>query len=56
VRCNRAKNTLIAPPQEQTEWDEQMDEDSAAGRLDFLFDDACKEGEEGLVGEWPPVG
>jgi hypothetical protein len=25
---------------EQRRWDEQMDADSAAGRLDFLFDEA----------------
>jgi hypothetical protein len=39
----------------QSQWDEQMDEDSAAGRLDFLFDEASKEAEEGLLREWPPV-
>jgi hypothetical protein len=25
---------------EQTSWDEQIDRDSAAGKLDFLFEDA----------------
>jgi hypothetical protein len=40
---------------EQARWDEQLDRDSAAGRLDFLFDEASKEAEEGLLREWPPV-
>jgi hypothetical protein len=40
---------------EQLQWDEQMDEDSAAGRLDFLFDEASREAEEGLLREWPPA-
>jgi hypothetical protein len=40
---------------EQLQWDEQMDEDSATGRLDFLFDEASKEAEKGLLREWPPA-
>ena len=28
---------------EQTQWDEQMDADSVAGKLDFLFDEAKSE-------------
>jgi hypothetical protein len=32
-----------------------MDEDSAAGRLDFLFDEAVMEAEEGLLHKWPPM-
>jgi hypothetical protein len=40
---------------EQARWDEQLDRDSAAGRLDFLFDEAGKEAEEGLLRDWPPV-
>lgn len=40
---------------EQLQWDEQMDEDSVAGRIDFLFDEASREAEEGLLREWPPV-
>jgi hypothetical protein len=39
---------------EQAQWDEQLDRDSAAGRLDFLFDEAAKEAEHGLLREWPP--
>lgn len=39
----------------QLRWDEEMDEDSAAGRLDFLFDEAGEEAKEGLLRDWPPV-
>lgn len=40
---------------EQALWDEQLDRDSTAGKLDFLFDEAAKEAEEGLLREWPPA-
>jgi hypothetical protein len=46
---------LVALPQEQAEWDEQMDRDSAAGKLDFLFDEAGEDTQEGPLPEWPPV-
>ncbi len=39
---------------EQTRWDEQMDQDSAEGKLDFLFREAEHESEQGLVQGWPP--
>jgi hypothetical protein len=39
---------------EQTRWDEQMDRDSSAGKLDFLFQEADTESAPGLVREWPP--
>jgi hypothetical protein len=39
---------------EQTRWDEQMDRDSSAGKLDFLFDEADRESAQGLLREWPP--
>jgi hypothetical protein len=39
---------------EQERWDEQLDADSAAGRLDFLFDEAESESAKGLLREWPP--
>jgi hypothetical protein len=32
---------------EQARWDEQMDEDSAVGRLDFLFDEASRKPKKG---------
>ena len=39
---------------DQTRWDEQMDGDSALGRLDLLFREAESETEKGLVRDWPP--
>lgn len=39
---------------EQTRWDERMDQDCAAGKLDFLFREAEGESEKGLVRDWPP--
>ena len=50
-----ARDPLAALLQEQAQWDEQMDRDSAAGRLHCIFDDACKEAKEGLLREWPPM-
>ena len=38
---------------EQVRWDEQMDADCAAGKLDFLFDEAESESARGLLREWP---
>ena len=38
---------------EQMRWDEQMDADSSAGKLDFLFDEAESESVKGLLREWP---
>ena len=39
---------------EQIRWDERIDRDSAAGKLDFLFEEAATESEQGLLREWPP--
>ncbi|MGH9661152.1 MAG: hypothetical protein ACRD96_21570 [Bryobacteraceae bacterium] len=39
---------------EQERWDEQVDRDSDAGKLDFLFREAEKESAQGLVRDWPP--
>jgi hypothetical protein len=39
---------------EQARWDEQMDQDSVAGKLDFLFREAGNESEQRLVQGWPP--
>jgi len=39
---------------EQARWDEQMDRDSSAGKLDFLFEEAEGESAQGLLREWPP--
>lgn len=39
---------------EQARWDEQIDRDSVAGKLDFLFREAERESEQGQVQGWPP--
>jgi hypothetical protein len=39
---------------EQTRWDQQTDQDSSAGKLDFLFEEAERESAQGLLREWPP--
>ena len=39
---------------EQARWDAQLDRDSAAGKLDFVFEEADRETAQGLLREWPP--
>jgi hypothetical protein len=39
---------------EQSRWDEQLDRDSDAGRLDFLFAEAESDLAQGLLQDWPP--
>jgi hypothetical protein len=39
---------------EQARWDEQMDRDSAAGKLDFLFEEADRDSADGSLRDWPP--
>jgi hypothetical protein len=39
---------------EQEHWDHQLDQDAAAGKLDFLRKEADAERESGLLQEWPP--
>ena len=34
-------------------WKRQMDRDSAAGRLDFLFNEAAAERQDGTLHDWP---
>lgn len=41
---------------EQGHWDEQMDQDAATGKLDWLFAEADTESRQGLLREWPPNG
>jgi hypothetical protein len=38
---------------EEKRWDDQMDSDSSAGKLDLLFDEAENESAQGLLREWP---
>ena len=39
---------------EQRLWDEQLDNDSASGKLNFLFEEVEGESAQGLLREWPP--
>ena len=39
---------------EQKRWDEQIDRDSASGKLDFLFKEIEDESAQGLLRGWPP--
>ena len=39
---------------EQARWDEQLDRDSSAGKLDFLFAEAEEESAQDRFREWPP--
>ncbi len=62
MRCSKvgrtplsARDPLVALLLEDAQWDEQMDDDSVAGRLDFLFDEARKEAEEVPLSERPPA-
>ena len=36
-------------------WDEQMEADAAAGKLDFLFEEAEAERSKGKLKDWPPA-
>ena len=38
---------------EQARWDAQMDQDSSAGKLDFLFGEAESESAQDPLREWP---
>ena len=40
---------------EQELWDQQMDSNSASGKLDFLFDEAQEEAGKCALREWPPA-
>jgi len=40
---------------EQERLDRQLGSDAAAGRLDFLREEARAERQEGLVRDWPPL-
>ena len=39
---------------EEERWDEQMDRDSASGKLDFVFEEAEEELKLGALRPWPP--
>lgn len=37
-------------------WTRRMDRDAAAGKLDFLFEEANTERTSGQLHDWPPTG
>ena len=37
------------------QWTRQMDQDAAAGKLDFLFEEAEAERQSGQLWDWPPA-
>ena len=39
---------------DQNEWDHQMDQDSASGALDSLFEEADHEARKSQLHPWPP--
>lgn len=39
--------------QRNAEWDRQIEEDAAAGRLDFLYEEGEAERQSGCLREWP---
>ena len=39
---------------EQSRWDDEINRDSRAGKLDFLFDEVESELAKGLLRDWPP--
>jgi len=41
---------------EQKTWDDQIDHDSATGKLDHLFAEADAESSQGRLRDWPPRG
>jgi hypothetical protein len=41
-------------PRDQERLDDQLDSDSSAGKLDFLFNEAESESAQNLLREWPP--
>ena len=42
--------------QDNVEWDRQMEEDAASGKLDFLFQEAERERAAGTLRDWPEKG
>ena len=38
---------------DQSLWDQQLDSDSSRSKLDFLFEEADTESQQGLLRDWP---
>jgi hypothetical protein len=48
-----AELTAFISEQDNAVWREQMEQDAASGKLDFLFQDADKERQAGKLRDWP---
>lgn len=46
-------NLNAAAEEDDAKWVEQMEEDAASGKLDFLFDEADRARESGELRDWP---
>jgi len=40
---------------QQAHWEQQLDRDSASGKLDSLSEEADEEDQQALLREWPPA-
>jgi hypothetical protein len=50
-----AELTAFILGQDPDEWDKQMERDAAAGKLDFLIEEADRAEGAGTLKDWPPV-
>ena len=50
-----AELTTFILGQDPDAWDEQMETDAAAGKLDFLIGEAERADREALLKDWPPA-
>lgn len=48
-----AELTAFVLEQDNRAWDRQMEQDAAAGNLDFLFEEAADERAAGTLRDWP---
>jgi hypothetical protein len=48
-----AELTTFISEQDNTVWSEQMEQDAASGKLDFLFQEADDERQAGKLRNWP---
>jgi hypothetical protein len=48
-----AELAAFVAKQDSAAWDAQMESDAAAGKLDFLFEEAASERAAGTLREWP---
>jgi hypothetical protein len=48
-----AELAAFVSEQDNAEWDKQMEADATSGKLDFLFDEAKREGAAGQLRDWP---